>query len=99
MITGYWTSQAIYVAAKLGDESCRYLHHDVTSETDWAAAVGLALALAVAPACAVGRAAARTVADAVARARLRSALANPDEDADADGARAAEDVRPAGAVV
>jgi 3alpha(or 20beta)-hydroxysteroid dehydrogenase len=31
-----------YVAAKLGDESCRYIHHDVTSEEDWAAAVGLA---------------------------------------------------------
>jgi len=31
-----------YVAAKLGDESCRYLHHDVTSEADWAAAVTLA---------------------------------------------------------
>ena len=32
-----------YVAAKLGDESCRYLHHDVTNEADWDAAVGLAL--------------------------------------------------------
>jgi 3alpha(or 20beta)-hydroxysteroid dehydrogenase len=31
-----------YVAAKLGDQSCRYLHHDVTSEADWAAAVALA---------------------------------------------------------
>jgi 3alpha(or 20beta)-hydroxysteroid dehydrogenase len=31
-----------YVAAKLGGESCRYIHHDVTSEADWAAAVGLA---------------------------------------------------------
>ena len=31
-----------YVAAKLGDESCRYIHHDVTSEADWAAAVTLA---------------------------------------------------------
>jgi 3alpha(or 20beta)-hydroxysteroid dehydrogenase len=31
-----------YVAAGLGDESCRYIHHDVTSEADWAAAVGLA---------------------------------------------------------
>ena len=29
-----------YVAAKLGDESCRYLHHDVTNEADWDAAVG-----------------------------------------------------------
>ena len=32
-----------YVAAKLGDESCRYIHHDVTSEADWDSAVGLAL--------------------------------------------------------
>ena len=32
-----------YVAAKLGGESCRYLHHDVTSEADWDAAVALAL--------------------------------------------------------
>jgi len=32
-----------YVAAKLGDESCRYLHHDVTSEADWDAAITLAL--------------------------------------------------------
>jgi 3alpha(or 20beta)-hydroxysteroid dehydrogenase len=31
-----------YVAAKLGGESCRYIHHDVTSEADWAAAVALA---------------------------------------------------------
>jgi 3alpha(or 20beta)-hydroxysteroid dehydrogenase len=31
-----------YVAAKLGDGLCRYIHHDVTSETDWAAAVTLA---------------------------------------------------------
>ena len=31
-----------YVAAKLGDQSCRYIHHDVTSEADWAAAVALA---------------------------------------------------------
>jgi 3alpha(or 20beta)-hydroxysteroid dehydrogenase len=27
------------LAAKLGEENCRYLHHDVTSEADWAAAV------------------------------------------------------------
>ena len=27
------------VAAKLGEASCRYLHHDVTSEDDWAAIV------------------------------------------------------------
>jgi 3alpha(or 20beta)-hydroxysteroid dehydrogenase len=32
-----------FVAAGLGVESCRYLHHDVTSEEDWAAAVCLAL--------------------------------------------------------
>jgi 3alpha(or 20beta)-hydroxysteroid dehydrogenase len=31
-----------YVAAKLGEQSCRYLHHDVTSEADWDAAVALA---------------------------------------------------------
>jgi 3alpha(or 20beta)-hydroxysteroid dehydrogenase len=31
-----------YVAAGLGERSCRYLHHDVTSEDDWAAAVALA---------------------------------------------------------
>jgi 3alpha(or 20beta)-hydroxysteroid dehydrogenase len=31
-----------YVAAKLGDQSCRFIHHDVTSEADWAAAVALA---------------------------------------------------------
>jgi 3alpha(or 20beta)-hydroxysteroid dehydrogenase len=31
-----------YVAAKLGQQSCRYTHLDVTSETDWAAAVALA---------------------------------------------------------
>jgi 3alpha(or 20beta)-hydroxysteroid dehydrogenase len=31
-----------YVAAKIGDQSCRYIHHDVTSEDDWAAAVALA---------------------------------------------------------
>jgi 3alpha(or 20beta)-hydroxysteroid dehydrogenase len=30
------------VAAGLGEEACRYLHHDVTSEDDWAAAVALA---------------------------------------------------------
>ena len=34
--------QGEYVAAGLGEESCRYLHHDVTSEDDWAAAVALA---------------------------------------------------------
>jgi 3alpha(or 20beta)-hydroxysteroid dehydrogenase len=28
-----------HVAAGLGAESCRYVHHDVTSEADWAAAV------------------------------------------------------------
>jgi 3alpha(or 20beta)-hydroxysteroid dehydrogenase len=31
------------VAAGLGEQSCRYLHHDVTSEDDWAAAVALAV--------------------------------------------------------
>ena len=31
------------VAAGLGEQSCRYLHHDVTSEDDWSAAVELAL--------------------------------------------------------
>jgi 3alpha(or 20beta)-hydroxysteroid dehydrogenase len=35
--------QGAYVAAKLGSESCRYLHHDVTSEADWDAAVALAM--------------------------------------------------------
>jgi len=29
------------VAAKLGEQSCRYLHHDVTSEEDWAVAVAV----------------------------------------------------------
>jgi 3alpha(or 20beta)-hydroxysteroid dehydrogenase len=32
-----------YVAAQLGGQSCRYLHHDVTSEADWDAAVALAM--------------------------------------------------------
>jgi 3alpha(or 20beta)-hydroxysteroid dehydrogenase len=32
-----------YVAAKLGDDWCRYIHHDVTSEADWDAAVELAM--------------------------------------------------------
>ncbi len=32
------------VAAKLGSETCRYVHHDVTSESDWADAVALATA-------------------------------------------------------
>jgi 3alpha(or 20beta)-hydroxysteroid dehydrogenase len=31
------------LAAGLGEQSCRYLHHDVTSEDDWAAAVALAV--------------------------------------------------------
>ncbi len=35
--------QGAYVAAKLGDDCCRYIHHDVTSETGWAAAVAAAL--------------------------------------------------------
>jgi 3alpha(or 20beta)-hydroxysteroid dehydrogenase len=32
------------VAAGLGEERCRYVHHDVTSEADWAAAVAAATA-------------------------------------------------------
>jgi 3alpha(or 20beta)-hydroxysteroid dehydrogenase len=35
--------QGRYVAAGLGEQSCRYTHHDVTSEEDWAAAVALAV--------------------------------------------------------
>jgi 3alpha(or 20beta)-hydroxysteroid dehydrogenase len=35
--------QGAYVAAKLGEDRCRYIHHDVTSEADWDAAVGLAM--------------------------------------------------------
>jgi 3alpha(or 20beta)-hydroxysteroid dehydrogenase len=31
-----------YVADGLGEQSCRYVHHDVTSEADWAAAVATA---------------------------------------------------------
>jgi len=31
-----------YVAAGIGDDHCRYVHHDVTSEDDWAAAVATA---------------------------------------------------------
>ena len=31
------------VAAKLGEQSCRYIHHDVTSEEQWAAAVRAAV--------------------------------------------------------
>jgi 3alpha(or 20beta)-hydroxysteroid dehydrogenase len=31
------------VAAGLGEQACRYLHHDVTSEDDWAGAVALAV--------------------------------------------------------
>jgi 3alpha(or 20beta)-hydroxysteroid dehydrogenase len=31
------------VAAKLGEQSCRYVHHDVTSEADWSAAVATAI--------------------------------------------------------
>jgi 3alpha(or 20beta)-hydroxysteroid dehydrogenase len=31
------------VASKLGEQTCRYVHHDVTSETDWAAAVAMAV--------------------------------------------------------
>ena len=35
--------QGVAVAAELGEQSCRYTHHDVTSEEDWAAAVALAV--------------------------------------------------------
>jgi 3alpha(or 20beta)-hydroxysteroid dehydrogenase len=35
--------QGRHVAAGLGEQACRYLHHDVTSEDDWAAAVALAV--------------------------------------------------------
>ena len=31
------------MAAGLGEQSCRYMHHDVTSDDDWAAAVALAV--------------------------------------------------------
>ena len=31
------------VAAALGAQSCRYVHHDVTSESDWAAAAAAAV--------------------------------------------------------
>ncbi|MEH1126383.1 glucose 1-dehydrogenase [Micromonospora sp. CPCC 206061] len=31
------------VAEKLGPDSCRYVHHDVTSEDDWAAAIAATL--------------------------------------------------------
>src|ERR1700722_15730561 len=31
-----------YVAAQLGEQSCRYIHHDVRDEADWDAAVALA---------------------------------------------------------
>jgi 3alpha(or 20beta)-hydroxysteroid dehydrogenase len=31
------------VAEKLGEDACRYVHHDVTSEADWAAAVAQAI--------------------------------------------------------
>lgn len=35
--------QGAALAGKVGPEVCRYLHHDVTSEADWAAAVAAAL--------------------------------------------------------
>ena len=35
--------QGRHVAAGLGEQSCRYLHHDVTSEDNWAAAAALAV--------------------------------------------------------
>jgi 3alpha(or 20beta)-hydroxysteroid dehydrogenase len=34
-------AKGAYVAAKLDQQACRYTHLDVTSETDWAAAVAL----------------------------------------------------------
>jgi len=35
--------QGLGVAQKIGPDDCRYLHHDVTSEEDWTAAVGTAV--------------------------------------------------------
>src|ERR1022692_3599473 len=35
--------QGTAVAEKLGADVCRYTHHDVTSEADWAAAVAMAV--------------------------------------------------------
>jgi 3alpha(or 20beta)-hydroxysteroid dehydrogenase len=35
--------QGLAVAEKLGSDDCRYLHHDVTSEADWSAAVQAAV--------------------------------------------------------
>jgi len=35
--------RGVAVAAGLGEQACRYIHHDVTSEEDWAAAVALAV--------------------------------------------------------
>jgi 3alpha(or 20beta)-hydroxysteroid dehydrogenase len=35
--------QGAAVAAGLGEQACRYTHHDVTSEEDWAAATALAV--------------------------------------------------------
>jgi 3alpha(or 20beta)-hydroxysteroid dehydrogenase len=35
--------RGMHVAAGLGEQSCRYIHHDVTSETEWAAAVAAAV--------------------------------------------------------
>ena len=35
--------KGVAVADGLGERSCRYVHHDVTSEAQWAAAVATAL--------------------------------------------------------
>jgi 3alpha(or 20beta)-hydroxysteroid dehydrogenase len=35
--------QGSFVAAKLGSQCCRYVHHDVTSEAGWACAVAVAV--------------------------------------------------------
>src|ERR1700681_1931119 len=35
--------RGVAVAAGLGEQSCRYVHHDVTSEADWATAVAVAM--------------------------------------------------------
>jgi 3alpha(or 20beta)-hydroxysteroid dehydrogenase len=36
-------SEGASVASSLGSDACRYVHHDVTSESDWAEAVALAV--------------------------------------------------------
>jgi 3alpha(or 20beta)-hydroxysteroid dehydrogenase len=39
VISDVLDDKGAYVAGKLGEDSCRYVHHDVTREDDWAAAV------------------------------------------------------------